>query len=122
MATELITANHAAGLAAALAGRANRTGRGFGSGVYPITPQTECIELLCAQEIEKGHVVRAESEHSAMAVCMGFALAGARTFTASSSNGLAYMAENVFAAAYYRLPGVIMAVWGSPLNRSRLEG
>jgi pyruvate/2-oxoacid:ferredoxin oxidoreductase alpha subunit len=119
MATELITANHAAGLAAALAGRANRTGRGFGSGVYPITPQTECIELLCAQEIEKGHVVRVESEHSAMAVCMGFALAGARTFTASSSNGLAYMAENVFAAAYYRLPVVMMAVnrtLGPPWN------
>lgn len=119
MPTELITANHAAGMAATLAGRANRTARGFGSGVYPITPQTECIELLCRQEIEKGHVVRVESEHSAMAVCMGFALAGARTFTASSSNGLAYMAENVVAAACYRLPVVMMAVnrtLGPPWN------
>ncbi len=119
MGLDLITANHAAGLAATLAGRANRSGRGFGSGVYPITPQTECIELLCRQEIEKGHVVRVESEHSAMAVCMGFALGGARTFTASSSNGLAYMAENVFAAAYYRLPVVMMAVnrtLGPPWN------
>jgi pyruvate/2-oxoacid:ferredoxin oxidoreductase alpha subunit len=119
MATELITANHAAGLAATLAGRANRGARGFGSGVYPITPQTECIELLCDQEIEKGHVVRVESEHSAMAVCMGFALGGARTFTASSSNGLAYMAENVVAAACYRLPIVMMAVnrtLGPPWN------
>ena len=119
MATELITANHAAGLAATLAGRANRTARGFGSGVYPITPQTEAIELLCDQEIEKGHVVRVESEHSAMAVCMGFALGGARTFTASSSNGLAYMAENVVAAACYRLPIVMMAVnrtLGPPWN------
>jgi len=119
MATELITANHAAGLAATLAARANRTARGFGSGVYPITPQTEAIELLCAQEIEKGHVVRVESEHSAMAVCMGFALGGARTFTASSSNGLAYMAENVVAAACYRLPIVMMAVnrtLGPPWN------
>ena len=119
MSLELITANHAAGMAATLAGRANRTGRGFGGGVYPITPQTECIEFLCKQTIEKGHVVRVESEHSAMAVCMGFALAGLRTFTASSSNGLAYMAENVFAAAMFRLPIVMMAVnrtLGPPWN------
>ncbi len=81
--TELATGNHAAGLCATMAGRANRGARGFGAGVYPITPQTECIEYLCAQDIEKGHVVRVESEHSAMAVCMGFALGGARTFTAS---------------------------------------
>jgi len=116
---QLVSANHAAAIAATLAARANRTGRGFGSGVYPITPQTECIELLCNQSIEKGHVVRVESEHSAMAVCMGFALAGARTFTASSSNGLAYMTENVFAAGFYRLPIVMMAVnrtLGPPWN------
>lgn len=119
MTQELISANHAAAMAATLAARANRTGRGFGSGVYPITPQTECIELLCKQEIEKGHVVRVESEHSAMAACIGFALGGARTFTASSSNGLAYMAENVYAAAFYRLPIVMMAVnrtLGPPWN------
>ena len=119
MGNELITANHAAGMAATLAGRANRHGRGFGSGVYPITPQTECIELLCSQEIEKGHVVRVESEHSAMGVCMGFSLSGARTFTASSSNGLAYMAENVVTAAMLRLPIVMMAVnrtLGPPWN------
>jgi len=119
MSLELITANHAAGMAATLAGRANRSGRGFGSGVYPITPQTESIELLCKQEIERGHVVRVESEHSAMAVCMGFALGGLRTFTASSYNGLAYMTENVYAAAFYRLPIVMMAVnrtLGPPWN------
>jgi len=119
MTMELLSANHAAALAATLAARANRTARGFGSGVYPITPQTECIELLCNQEIAKGHVVRVESEHSAMGVCMGFALAGARTFTASSSNGLAYMNENVFAAGFYRLPIVMMAVnrtLGPPWN------
>jgi pyruvate/2-oxoacid:ferredoxin oxidoreductase alpha subunit len=119
MSLELISANHAAATAATLAGRANRGARGFGSGVYPITPQTECIELLCNQEIEKGHVVRVESEHSAMAVCMGFSLGGARCFTASSSNGLAYMAENVFAAGFYRLPIVMLAVnrtLGPPWN------
>jgi pyruvate/2-oxoacid:ferredoxin oxidoreductase alpha subunit len=119
MSQQLITSNHAAGAAATLAGRANRMARGFGSGVYPITPQTECIEYLCNQEIEKGSVVRVESEHSAMAVCMGFAYGGARTFTASSSNGLAYMAENVFAAGFSRLPIVMMAVnrtLGPPWN------
>lgn len=119
MTTELVSANHATALATALAARANRTARGFGSGVYPITPQTECIEKLCEETIEKGHVVRVESEHSAMAVCMGFSLGGARAFTASSSNGLAYMTENVFAAALYRLPIVMMAVnrtLGPPWN------
>lgn len=119
MTIELITANHAAARAVTLAGRANRRGRGFGGGLYPITPQTECIELLCKQEIEKGQVVLVESEHSAMAVSMGFSLAGARAFTASSSNGLAYMTENVFAAAFYRLPIVMMAVnrtLGPPWN------
>ena len=119
MSLQLISANHAAGAAAILAGRANRSGRGFCSGVYPITPQTECIERLCSETIEKGSVVRVESEHSAMGVCMGGALAGARTFTASSSNGLAYMAENVFAAGFFRLPIVMMAVnrtLGPPWN------
>ncbi len=58
MSVELVSANHATAMTATLAARANRTGRGFGSGVYPITPQTECIELLCKQEIEKGSVVR----------------------------------------------------------------
>ena len=119
MSIELISTNHAAALAATLAGRANQAARGFGSGIYPITPQTECIELLCRQEFEKGSVVRVESEHSAMAVCMGMALSGARTFTASSSNGLAFMAENVYATSFYRLPVVMMAVnrtLGPPWN------
>jgi pyruvate/2-oxoacid:ferredoxin oxidoreductase alpha subunit len=119
MTTKLISANHATAAAATLAARANRRGRGFCSGVYPITPQTECIERLCEETIPKGSVVRVESEHSAMAVCIGASISGARTFTASSSNGLAYMAENVFAAGYFRLPIVMMAVnrtLGPPWN------
>ena len=44
-----------------------------------------------------------------MAVCIGASLAGARSFTASSSNGLAYMTENVFYAGLTRLP-IVMAV------------
>jgi pyruvate/2-oxoacid:ferredoxin oxidoreductase alpha subunit len=54
-----------------------------------------------------------------MGVCIGAALAGARAFTASSSNGLAYMTENVFAAGFYRLPIVMVAVnrtLGPPWN------
>ena len=119
MTIEFLSANHAAGTAATMAGRANRDGRGFGGGIYPITPQSECIEFLCNQEFEKGYFVRVESEHSAMGVCMGYAFSGARTFTASSSNGLAYMTENVIAAAMYRLPIMMMAVnrtLGPPWN------
>jgi len=119
MTMQLLSANHGAALAATLAARANRFGRGFCSGVYPITPSTECMEYLCQQKIEKGRVIRVESEHSAMGVCIGTAAAGARTFTATSSNGLAYMYENCIAAAALRLP-VVMAVanrtMGPPWN------
>ena len=119
MTRTLATGNHVAGHALALAGEANRGARGCCAGAYPITPQTEIIEFLSDFEFSKGRVVLVESEHSAMGVCMGAALAGARTFTASSSNGLAYMTENVFAAGYYRLPTVMLAVnrtLGPPWN------
>jgi pyruvate/2-oxoacid:ferredoxin oxidoreductase alpha subunit len=119
MSVELISANHGAALAATLAARANRTGRGFCSGVYPITPSTECMEYLCRQEIEKGKVVLVESEHSAMGVCIGASAAGARSFSTTASNGLAYMAENCVAAAGLRLP-IVLAVanrtMGPPWN------
>lgn len=110
MSRTLATGNHVAGHALALAGEANRNARGCCAGAYPITPQTEIIEYLSGFEFTRGKIVLVESEHSAMGVCMGAALAGARTFTASSSNGLAYMTENIFAAGYYRLPTVMIAV------------
>lgn len=119
MARQLVTGNHAAGYTLARAGEANRDGRGAICGAYPITPQTEIIEFLRAFEFTKGRVVAVESEHSAMAVCIGGSLAGARSFTASSSNGLAYMTENIFAAGYYRLPIVMIGVnrtLGPPWN------
>ena len=119
MSRTLATGNHVAGHALALAGEANRNARGCCAGAYPITPQTEIIEYLSGFEFTRGKIVLVESEHSAMGVCMGAALAGARTFTASSSNGLAYMTENIFAAGYYRLPMVMMAVnrtLGPPWN------
>lgn len=110
MARILCTGNYAAGATLALAGEANRAARGCAAGAYPITPQTEIIEYLRAFPFRRGKVVAVESEHSAMGVCIGASLAGARSFTASSSNGLAYMTENVFAAGYYRLPIVMIAV------------
>ncbi len=119
MARQLVTGNHAAGYTLARAGEANRDARGAICGAYPITPQTEIIEFLRAFEFTKGRVVAVESEHSAMGVCIGGSLAGARSFTASSSNGLAYMTENVFAGAYYRLPMVMIGVnrtMGPPWN------
>ncbi len=119
MARTLCTGNYAAGHTLAMAGEANRDARGCAAGAYPITPQTEIIEYLRGATFTKGRIVPVESEHSAMGVCIGASMAGARAFTASSSNGLAYMTENVFAAGYYRLPIVLIAVnrtLGPPWN------
>ena len=77
---------------------------------YPITPQTHVVEHL-AEMVAEGHLdaefVPVESEHSAMSVCCGSAAAGARTFTATASQGLALMAEIVYIAASMRLPIVM---------------
>ncbi len=119
MSVEVITGNHAAGYALSVAGEANRSARGVACGIYPITPQTEIVEYVAKFPFSKGRVVPVESEHSAMAVTMGASINGARSFTASSSNGLAYMAENVMVAGYYRLPIVMVAVnrtLGPPWN------
>ncbi|MCG3132226.1 MAG: Pyruvate synthase subunit PorA [Phycisphaerae bacterium] len=115
----LVTGNHAAGHVLAACGEANRSARGCAAGAYPITPQTEIIEFLRAFNFSRGRVVPVESEHSAMAVCLGASMNGARAFTASSANGLAYMVENIFAAGYLRLPIVLVAVnrtLGPPWN------
>ncbi len=119
MSFELVTGNHAAGYALATAGEANRGARGAACGIYPITPQTEIVEYVAKFPFTKGRVVPVESEHSAMGVAIGASLAGARAFTASSSNGLAYMVENVMVAGFYRTPVVMVAVnrtLGPPWN------
>jgi pyruvate/2-oxoacid:ferredoxin oxidoreductase alpha subunit len=119
MPVQVITGNQAAGYALSVAGEANRTARGVACGIYPITPQTEIVEYVAQFPFSKGRVVPVESEHSAMAVSMGAAMNGARAFTASSANGLAYMAENIMVAGYYRLPIVMVAVnrtLGPPWN------
>ncbi|MCJ7654498.1 MAG: pyruvate ferredoxin oxidoreductase, partial [Dehalococcoidia bacterium] len=63
---------------------------------YPITPQTPVTEAL-SEFVERGDLkaeyVAVESEHSAMAVCTSASMVGARTFTATSAHGLAYMHE-----------------------------
>ena len=119
MSMQLVTGNHAAGHSMSLAGEANRGARGAVCGIYPITPQTEIVEYVARFPFSRGRVIPVESEHSAMGVCIGASLHGARSFTASSSNGLAYMAENVMVAAFYRLPIVMAAVnrtLGPPWN------
>ncbi len=119
MSVELVTGNHAAGYALSVAGEANRKARGAVCGIYPITPQTEIVEYVAGFPFSRGRVVPVESEHSAMGVSIGASLDGARAFTASSSNGLAYMTENVMVAGFYRLPIVMVAVnrtLGPPWN------
>ena len=119
MPRKLCTGNYVAGYTLASAGEANRFARGCVAGGYPITPQTEIMEFLRGFKFTKGIVQAVESEHSAMGMCIGASLAGARSFTASSSNGLAYMTENVFMAGFCRLPIVMVAVnraLGPPWN------
>jgi pyruvate/2-oxoacid:ferredoxin oxidoreductase alpha subunit len=119
MPVEVITGNHAAGYALSSACEANLTARGIACGIYPITPQTEIVEYVAGFPFSKGRVVPVESEHSAMGVTIGASANGARAFTASSANGLAYMAENIMVAGYYRLPIVMVAVnraLGPPWN------
>ncbi|HMM19312.1 MAG TPA: hypothetical protein PKA10_01155 [Selenomonadales bacterium] len=78
---------------------------------YPITPQTTVVEKLSEfvanQEMDCQYV-NVESEHSAMAACLGAALMGCRTFTASSSQGLLYMCEMLHYVSGSRLPIVMM--------------
>lgn len=74
---------------------------------FPITPSTE-IPQYFSSYVANGQVdtmfVPVESEHSAMSACIGSEAAGARTITATSSAGFAYMWEMLGVAASYRLP------------------
>jgi pyruvate/2-oxoacid:ferredoxin oxidoreductase alpha subunit len=80
---------------------------------YPITPQTHIVEELsayCANGTLNARFICVESEHSAMAALIGAASGGVRTFTASSSHGLAYMHELLHWASGARLPIVMTNV------------
>ncbi|MDD2201803.1 MAG: pyruvate ferredoxin oxidoreductase [Firmicutes bacterium] len=89
---------------------------------YPITPQTEIVQIF-SSFVANGKVdtefVTVESEHSAMSATVGAASAGARSMTATSANGLAFMWEIVYIAAGMRLPIVMPVVnraLSGPLN------
>ncbi len=87
---------------------------------YPITPQTTIIEEL-ASLVSDGKLdarfIKVESEHSALAACIGASQAGARAFTATSAQGLALMHELIHWAALARLPIVLADV-----NRAMAPG
>lgn len=85
---------------------------------YPITPQTHVVEHL-SEIVADGELdaefIPVESEHSAMSACCGSSAAGARTFTATSSQGLALMHEILFIASSLRLP-IVMVVANRALS------
>lgn len=78
---------------------------------YPITPQTTIVEEFAkfvAQGRTHAEYVTVESEHSAMSACVGASAAGARVMTATCSQGLALMWEELYIASGMRLP-IVMA-------------
>ncbi len=85
---------------------------------YPITPQTHIVEEL-AQMVADGHLeaefIMVESEHSAMSACCGTSAVGARTYTATASQGLALMHEMLFIASGLRLP-IVMTIANRALS------
>ncbi len=111
----VITGNHTVSFGAKLS-------RAEVIAAYPITPQTEVVEKLSNMVADgelKAKFIKVESEHSAMAACIGASAVGARAFTATSSQGLALMHEMLHWAANARLP-VVMAninrAMGPPWN------
>jgi len=100
---KVLTGNHALSYGAKLS-------RAEVISAYPITPQTEVVELLsqmCASGELKAKFIKVESEHSAMASLIGASAVGVRTFTATSSQGLALMHEMLHWAAGARTPVVM---------------
>lgn len=85
---------------------------------YPITPQTIIVERL-SEYVANGELdaafIQAESEHSAISICVGASLAGARVFTSTASQGLALMHEILHAAASMRAP-LLMTIVNRALN------
>ena len=85
---------------------------------YPITPQTHIVESL-ARRVAEGELesqfLTVESEHSGASAVLGASATGVRTFTATSSQGLLYMAEVVFNIAGMRLP-IVMTVANRALS------
>jgi len=90
---------------------------------YPITPQTHIVEALGemvkAEEIVDCEFINVESEFAALSVAIGASAAGVRAYTATSSQGLLFMAEAVYNAAGLGLP-IVMTIGnraiGAPIN------
>ena len=90
---------------------------------YPISPQTHIVEglsrLVKSGELKNCEYVNVESEFSAMSVAIGASATGARTYTATASQGLLYMVEAVYNASGLGLP-IVMTVAnraiGGPIN------
>jgi pyruvate ferredoxin oxidoreductase alpha subunit len=90
--------------------------------LYPITPQTHNVEAL-TEFINDGDLntkpIPCESEHSAISAAIGSSATGARTYTATSSQGLALMHEILFVAAGMRMPIIMMVAnraLSAPIN------
>lgn len=90
---------------------------------YPITPQTHIVEgvgdLVREGVLENCEFINVESEFAALSVAIGSSAAGARSYTATSSQGLLFMAEAVYNAAGLGLP-IVMTLGnraiGAPIN------
>jgi pyruvate ferredoxin oxidoreductase alpha subunit len=90
---------------------------------YPISPQTHIVEGL-GEIVKSGALspcefINVESEFAAMSVAIGASAAGARSYTATASQGLLFMAEAVYNASGLGLP-IVMTVAnraiGAPIN------
>jgi pyruvate ferredoxin oxidoreductase alpha subunit len=90
---------------------------------YPITPQTHIVEGLSEMvrtgELQQCEFINVESEFAALSVAIGSSAAGARTYTATASQGLLFMAEAVYNASGLGLP-IVMTIGnraiGAPIN------
>ncbi|MFC8513259.1 pyruvate ferredoxin oxidoreductase [Streptomyces sp. NPDC057257] len=90
---------------------------------YPISPQTHIVEelsrLVKSGSLKPCEYVNVESEFAAMSMCIGASAAGARTYTATASQGLLYMVEALYNASGLGLP-IVMTVAnraiGAPIN------
>jgi pyruvate ferredoxin oxidoreductase alpha subunit len=90
---------------------------------YPISPQTHIVEALSdlvrTGELRPCEYLMVESEFAAMSACIGASSAGARTYTATASQGLLFMVEALFNASGLGFP-IVMTVAnraiGAPIN------
>ena len=85
---------------------------------YPITPQSEVMELFSKRMVEtNGNFLQAESEVAAMNMVIGASVAGGRVMTASSGPGMDLFQEGIGNLHAHQLPVVIADIMrGGPGN------